>query len=140
MQESLNYSAVSTEAAIVDPAEIAAYRTEYGGEIPVIVSAQMQVPESYVPEGRLDAPAAAVGNMISMGAPMQSTLNLNQASCMVERPTLTGREFTNVCTGHTHYLPYTAVEFGVGLVAVAIFALVLAQILSGFGRRNRMSF
>jgi hypothetical protein len=44
-----------------------------------------------------------------------STLNLNQASCLIEQPGLTGRTFSNVCTGQKTFLPYTPIEYGSGV-------------------------
>lgn len=97
------------------------------------VDAKLQVPEGYVPEARLDVPAAAVGNMLQVSAP-SSTLNLNQASCMVERPTLTGRSFTNVCTGQQTFLPYTGIEIAMGIFFLLFFGFILTNFFR-IGRR-----
>ena len=67
------------------------------------------------------------------------TLNHNQATCMVERPLLTGREFTNVCTGQTTFLPYTPIEIGGGILMLAflVFFIFNWMSISGRMRRNR---
>jgi len=64
------------------------------------------------------------------------TLNNNQATCMVERPTLNGRDFTNVCTGQTTFLPYTPIEIGGGVVMLAFIVFFIFQWVSITRRMN----
>lgn len=72
--------------------------------------------------------------MNSQSAPEAITLNNNQASCMVERPLLSGREFVNVCTGQKTLLPYTGVEIVSGIIFFAFFFGVAAVIMTIFSR------
>ena len=64
------------------------------------------------------------------------TLNNNQASCMVERATMEGREFTNVCTGRTTVLPYTPIEIGGGILMLAFLVFFIFNWMS-ISRRMR---
>lgn len=65
--------------------------------------------------------------------PPTVTLNNNQATCMVERPLLSGREFVNVCTGQKTLLPYTGVEIVGGILFAAFFLFIFAFVLGVFG-------
>ncbi len=68
-----------------------------------------------------------------------STLNVNQASCLIERPSLSGRTFTNVCTGQETFLPYTPIEIGGGVLMLAFIGFFIFQWcrISGSMRNER---
>jgi hypothetical protein len=63
-----------------------------------------------------------------------STLNLNQASCMIERPLLEGREFVNVCTGQKTLVPYSGPEIVFGIFFAVFFLCILTFVGSTFVR------
>ena len=65
------------------------------------------------------------------------TLNQNQATCMVERATMEGREYVNVCTGQKTVLSYTIGEIGGGILFLAFFAFFIFQFISIGSRRSR---
>ena len=65
------------------------------------------------------------------------TLNNNQATCMVERATMEGREYINVCTGQKTILPYTPVEIGGGILFLAFVVFFIFNWISMSSRMRR---